>query len=196
MPSGDDHQRPELLKRRYAIVGRLGVGAQGETLEAEDRETGLRVAVKRFFVRGATSWKDVELAEREALVQQALDHPNLPKYIDHFEVDGALCLVMERIEGETLAALGAGGKVLGAAEILRFLDDAAGALDYLHQLAPPIIHRDIKPANVIRRPDGIFALVDFGSVRHRLRSKEGSTGRRDLRLHGAGATAGSRWAGE
>ncbi len=181
MPSGDDERERdtravgELLKGRYAIVGRLGVGAQGETLEAEDRETGQRVAVKRFFVRGATSWKDVELAEREALVQQALDHPNLPKYIDHFEVDGALCLVMERIEGETLAALGAGCKVLGAQEIVRFLDDAAGALDYLHQLAPPIIHRDIKPANVIRRPDGSFALVDFGSVRHRLRSKEGST---------------------
>lgn len=175
MPSGDQPERRELLKSRYAIVGRLGAGAQGETLEAEDQATGRRVAVKRFFVRGATSWKDVELAEREALVQQALDHPSLPKYVDHFELDGALCLVMERIEGETLAALSSGGKVLGAAEIRRFLDDAADALDYLHQLAPPIIHRDIKPANVIRRPDGGFALVDFGSVRHRLRSKEGST---------------------
>ena len=175
MPSGDDDERRELLKGRYAIVGRLGAGAQGETLEAEDRETGRRVAVKRFFVRGATSWKDVELAEREALVQQALDHPNLPKYVDHFEVGGALCLVMERIEGETLAALGERGTVFGVQDILRFLDDASSALDYLHQLAPPIIHRDIKPANVIRRPDGSFALVDFGSVRHRLRSKEGST---------------------
>src|SRR5882672_2194195 len=124
----------EVVNGRFAIVGSLGAGAQGETLVAEDAETGQLVALKRFFVRGATSWKDVELAEREASVQQGLDHPNLPKYIEHFEVDGALCLVMQRIEGESLAALGAAGKVLGAAEILRFLDDAAGALDYLHQL--------------------------------------------------------------
>src|SRR6185295_14519102 len=64
---------------------------------------------------------------------------------------------------------------LGRDEILRFLRDASGVLDYLHGRAPPVIHRDIKPNNVIRRPDGSFAIVDFGAVRDRLRPEGGST---------------------
>src|SRR6185437_13327347 len=49
------------------------------------------------------------------------------------------------------------------------------ALDYLHGRAPPIVHRDIKPSNVIRRPDGSFALIDFGAVRDRMKPEGGST---------------------
>jgi hypothetical protein len=58
---------------------------------------------------------------------------------------------------------------------LRFLREAAQSLDYLHGHAPPIVHRDIKPGNVILRPDGSYCLVDFGSVRDRLKPEGGST---------------------
>lgn len=168
-------KRPEIVKGRFLIVGVLGAGAQGETLGAQDATNGALVALKRFFVRGAASWKDVELAEREAMVQQGLSHPNLPRYVTHFEHEGALCLVTERIEGESLAQLLARGRTLSQAEVLRFLQDTASSLAYLHGLSPPLIHRDIKPANVLRRPDGSFAIVDFGSVQHRLRETGGST---------------------
>jgi serine/threonine protein kinase len=174
--STDPEPKPtEIVNGRFAIVGVLGAGAQGETLVAKDATSGKLVALKRFFVRGAASWKSVELAEREAIVQQGLVHPNLPRYVTHFEHEGALCLVTERIEGESLAQLLAQGRTLSQAEILRFLQDAASALAYLHALSPPVIHRDIKPANVLRRPDGSFAIVDFGSVQHRLRETGGST---------------------
>jgi hypothetical protein len=99
----------------------------------------------------------------------------LPAYIDYFEEDGALYLVMQQIEGESLAALRARGAVLGLVDVWRFLRDASVVLDYLHGRAPPVIHRDIKPGNVIRRPDGSFAFVDFGSVRDKLKPAGGST---------------------
>ncbi len=158
---------------RYAISGRLGEGGQATTFEAVDKSVGRRVTVKRFRVRGASSWKEVELAEREAKVLAHIAHPNLPVYVDHFEEAGALYLVTEHIEGETVASMRSEGPV-GQDEVLRFLRDASDALDYLHGRSPPLVHRDIKPSNVIRRPDGSFAIIDFGAVRDRLKAT-GST---------------------
>jgi hypothetical protein len=99
----------------------------------------------------------------------------LPRYIDRFEEDGALYLVMEKVEGESLATLRGRDGVVGEAEIMRLLSDASEVLAYLHGRAPPVIHRDLKPGNVIRRPDGSFAFVDFGAVRNKLRPEGGST---------------------
>lgn len=160
---------------RYAVSGVLGEGSQGATLEAIDKRDGTLVAIKRFQVRGARSWKDVELAEREAKVLSRLSHQLLPRHITHFEQDGALYLVMDRIEGKTLAQEGK----LSRADVIRFLYDADEVLHYLHQQAPPVIHRDIKPSNVIRHigDDGRphHMLVDFGSVRDTLKPAGGST---------------------
>ena len=146
----------ELKQGRYAVVRTLGQGAQGETLEAVDKRDGRLVAIKRFPIRGAQSWKNVELAEREARVLASLDHPLLPKYIDHFEEEGALCLVMERIEGQTLGELRQRRGSLDRDAVWRLLADTADVLDYLHGRVPPVIHRDIKPSNVILGPDGAF----------------------------------------
>jgi hypothetical protein len=185
---------------RYSLLRTLGSGSQGETWEARDEGASSRpdpkrlgrdfeayvkrakgdapgnpsprglVAVKQFRVGAAKSWKDVELAEREATTLATLSHPNLPVYLDHFEEDGALYLVMEKIEGESLVP----GKTKDL-DVVRMLEDLGDALRYLHGRAPPVVHRDVKPANVIRRPDGSYALVDFGAVRHRLEASGGST---------------------
>ena len=164
-----------LRSGRYAIIGELGSGAQAETLDAVDKLNGRAVAIKRFQVRGAKGWKDVELAEREARVLSTLSHPNLPVYIEHFEEDGALYLVMAKIEGESLASLRRRRTNWAQADVARFLADADSVLSYLHSRVPPIIHRDIKPGNVILRHDGSFAFVDFGSVRDQLKPEGGST---------------------
>jgi hypothetical protein len=164
---------------RFVLLESIGEGAQGRTFAGVDLrqpQGGERaVAIKRFEVRGATSWKEVELAEREARVLQSLSHPKLPAYIDHFEENGALYLVMEKIDGESLGAYRRRGARLAEEEVWRLLRDAAAVLDYLHGRVPPVIHRDLKPGNVIRRPDGSFAFVDFGAVRDKLRPKGGST---------------------
>src|SRR5258708_39874692 len=63
---------------RYVLVRKLGHGAQGSTFEAVDGREGRLVAIKRFDVKGAAKWKDVELAEREARVLAFISHPLLP----------------------------------------------------------------------------------------------------------------------
>jgi len=164
--------RPERAARgaRYG-----GEGSQAATLEAVDKKDGRLVAIKRFRVRGAKSWKEVELAEREARVLASIEHPLLPRYVEHFEEGGELFLVTEKIEGENLLSLRKQGVRTTEAEVARFLRDTAAALDYLHGLNPPVVHRDIKPSNVMRRPDGSYALIDFGSVRDRMKPEGGST---------------------
>src|SRR5262245_14494598 len=137
MPPPTDDVPKSLRNDRYAVVRALGEGGQGATFEAVDKLRGKPVAIKRFRVRGAKSWKEVELAEREAKVLRSLSHPNLPRYIEHFEQGGELFLVTDKIEGESLTELRRGGGTLDEAEVIRFLHDAAGALDYLHGRAPP-----------------------------------------------------------
>ncbi len=167
---------PEVLKDgRFVLLASLGEGAQGHTFDAVDKREGRAVAIKRFDVRGAKTWKDAELAERETRVLQSLSHPRLPRYYDHFEENGALYLVMEKIEGESLSSLQKRGAILSEADVVRLIRDASEVLDYLHGRVPPVIHRDLKPGNVLRRPDGSFAFVDFGAVRDKLRPEGGST---------------------
>jgi serine/threonine protein kinase len=149
---------------RYELRAVLGEGAQGVTYDALDVQAGRAVAIKRFDVRGARSWKDVELAEREARVLATLDHPLMPRYFTHFEEEGALYLVMETIEGETLDAMRRRLGPLPEDEVRRFLACADRALTYLHGRGSPVIHRDIKPRNVVRRADGSYVFVDFGAV--------------------------------
>ena len=160
---------------RYVVKGLLGEGAQGATYEAVETESGRPVAIKRFDVRGAKRWKDVELAEREARVLATLDHPLVARYIEHFEEDGSLYLVMERVAGETLESIRKREGPLPEAEVRRFLACADRAFSYLHGRRSPVIHRDVKPANVVRRGDGSYVLVDFGAVSDSLRRGTGST---------------------
>jgi serine/threonine protein kinase len=159
---------------RYEVRGVLGEGAQGLTYDAVETKSGRSVAIKRFDVRGAKSWKDVELAEREARVLASIDHPMVPRYIEHFEDEGSLYLVMAKVEGETLEALRQRGP-LPEEEVRRFLSCADRALTYLHGRSSPVVHRDIKPRNVVRRADGSYVLVDFGAVSELLARRAGST---------------------
>lgn len=160
---------------RYSIQRTLGEGAQGVTYEGTDGQTGEVVAIKRFDVRGARRWKDVEQAEREARVLSTLDHPLVPRYLGNFEEDGALYLVMSRVEGETLDAIRKREGALPEAEVRRFLACADRALTYLHGRASQVVHRDIKPSNVVRRSDGSFVFVDFGAVSDSLRRRSSSS---------------------
>jgi serine/threonine protein kinase len=140
--------------------------------EAVDKRSGTLIALKQFSIPQAETWKDVELAEREAQVLSQLSHPLLPRYVTHYEESGSLFLAMSKVEGKTLRDLRGS---LGERDVILFLRDTAAVLAYLHGRAPPIIHRDIKPSNVIRNPAGHFVLVDFGSVQHQLRPEGGST---------------------
>ena len=175
-PPANAEKFEELLALgRYVVWRKIASGSQADTLEAVDRKSGRPVAIKRFSVGHAKSWKEVELAEREIRVLSSLSHPSLPAYLDHFEENGQLYLVMELVEGQNLASLNREGKRLGLDQLLSLVRALEETLEYLHSRVPPVIHRDIKPANIILRPDGSFSLVDFGSVRDGLKPEGGST---------------------
>jgi serine/threonine protein kinase len=127
------------------------------------------VAIKMLDPRGATDWKAHELFEREASVLRALRHHGIPEIhdvvADTWAGAPATFLVMEYIEGVSIARLIEDRRALDPEEVTHLFLELLGILDYLHGRVPPILHRDIKPSNIIVRPDGQPAVVDFGSVR-------------------------------
>jgi Tfp pilus assembly protein PilF len=156
--------------RGYRIVGTLGRGGLGTTFDAVRESTGERVALKRLAVVNVDEWKRIELFEREARVLERLQHPGIPRYLEHFTVEGgdgpALYIAEELVVGRSLAeVVRTGTAPLDEMAIRRLAEELLRVLDYLGRLTPPVIHRDIKPENVLQRSDGSIALVDFGAAR-------------------------------
>lgn len=166
---------------RYEVLRTLGQGAFGRTLLARDPEAGREVAIKMLDTSKVDSLKGFELFEREAAVLRSVRHHGVPEIYDsvrgEWEGRPAAFLVMEYIEGKSLATLIEERHHLDPAEATHLLLELLGVLDYLHGRVPPILHRDIKPANIILRPDGFPTLVDFGAVRSALHGPghDGST---------------------
>ena len=169
-----------LLAGRFEVIRTLGQGAFGRTLLARDtRPTGGReVAIKLLDERGRPDAKAYQLFEREADVLRGLRHHGIPEVYEAFHEswDGspAAFLVMEYIEGSSLAQIIEERRPMSITDTMHLLLELLGILDYLHNRVPPILHRDIKPANIIVRPNGFPALVDFGSVRRVFLSPEES----------------------
>jgi serine/threonine protein kinase len=167
-----------MIADRYEIVQTLGQGAFGRTFLARDTQGGGRlVAIKMLDPRGA-DLKAFELFDREAAVLRSLRHHGIPEIHEtiraRFEGHDASFLVMEYIDGLSLARMIGEGRHLESTEATALLLEILGILDYLHGRVPPILHRDIKPANIIVRPDGSPVVVDFGSVRRVFISPEES----------------------
>ncbi|HZE03681.1 MAG TPA: serine/threonine-protein kinase, partial [Solirubrobacteraceae bacterium] len=118
---------------------------------AEDTVLGRAVALKRLH--GAADRRELLRLKREAMVGASLHHPNLVFVYDaQLHDHGDVVIVMEYVEGETLAdVIGARG-ALPPAEAIRVLHGVAAALDAIHERG--IVHRDIKPANVLLGQDG------------------------------------------
>jgi serine/threonine protein kinase len=153
-----------ILQNRYEIMSLLGCGGMGAVYLALDHRLGQnRVAVKENL---DTSQQAATQFQQEANVLAQLDHPNLPKVIDHFiEPTGRQYLVMEYIAGDDLATAVKQRGALPEAQVLAWADELLDALIYLHEQPQPILHRDIKPSNVKITPKGKVKLVDFGLVK-------------------------------
>ena len=141
----------------YEIVARIGAGGMGEVFEARDTRLGRRVAIKVLSSDAAGTDLLLRL-QREAKVIAGLNHPHICALYDVGSENDESYLIMELIEGETLANRMARGP-LPLAHVLRFGAQLASALDRAHRAG--IIHRDVKPSNVIVTRDGV-KLLDFG----------------------------------
>jgi serine/threonine protein kinase len=176
---------PVRIGDRYEVLRPLGRGAFGRTLLALDLKLRREVAVKILHPEkgegsagAASSLKAYELFEREAAVLRELRHPGVPAVHASFravwEGSESAILIMEYIEGASLADVIVERRHLAPEVVLHLFFEVLGVLDYLHTRVPPVLHRDIKPANLIVRPDGSPALVDFGAVRNVFRSPDES----------------------
>jgi serine/threonine protein kinase len=149
-----------ILNNRYKILDVLGKGGMGAIYRAEDQSLGVTVAVKENLY---SSQEATRQFKREASILAGLRHPNLPRVTDHFVIpEVGQYLVMDFIEGEDLRQrLQRVGK-LSEQEVIYIGVSIADALNYLHNLQPPVLHRDIKPGNIKVTPQGQIMLVDFG----------------------------------
>ncbi len=166
----------------YEIVGAIGAGGMGEVYRARDTKLGREVALKVLPETFASDAERMARFEREAKVLASLNHPNIASIYGFEDSAGVHALVMELVEGQTLAerigetgtrdtgsrsaGLKAGATQAGAKgpipldEALPIARQIAEGLEYAHERG--IVHRDLKPANVKITPEGVAKILDFG----------------------------------
>jgi serine/threonine protein kinase/Tol biopolymer transport system component len=143
----------------YEITVLLGVGGMGEVYRATDTNLKRQVAIKVLPASVAGDPERFARFQREAEVLGALNHPNIAHIHGLEKADGTIALVMELVEGQTLADRIAQGPI-PIDEALPIAKQIAEALEAAHEQG--IIHRDLKPANIKVRPDGTAKVLDFG----------------------------------
>ncbi|MCK6532297.1 MAG: protein kinase [Polyangiaceae bacterium] len=168
---------------RYVLEDVIGEGGMATVYRAKHRVSDRHVAIKIMNPALAKNSVIQERFRREAKAAQKIAHPNIIEILEQGETgDGSLYLVMELLEGETLADVIEHGKV-PVERTLRILIQVARALARAHDLE--VIHRDLKPENIFlaRVPDGseVVKLLDFGIARSM----------QDVRLTGSGEVFGT-----
>jgi eukaryotic-like serine/threonine-protein kinase len=148
---------------RYTVEKTLGRGGMATVELARDEQLGRRVAVKRLFASLAADDVFQTRFLREARMAAALSHPNLVAVYDVGEEDGLPYIVMEYVEGETLADLMARTGAIDPDRAVDLLLQICAGLEHAH--AAGLVHRDIKPQNLLVGRNGVAKIADFGIAR-------------------------------
>jgi serine/threonine protein kinase len=143
----------------YRIVALVGAGGMGEVFRARDSKLNRDVALKLLPAAYALDPDRIARFRREAQALAALNHPHIAAIYGLEEAGGRQALVLELVEGATLADRIRAGPV-PAREALRFAHQIAQALEAAHEKG--IVHRDLKPANIKVTPGGVVKVLDFG----------------------------------
>jgi serine/threonine-protein kinase len=147
------------ILRQYRIAEPIGAGGMGEVYRAHDTKLGREVAVKVLPASVAQDPDRLARFKREAQVLAALNHPNIAAIYGLEDVDDALFLVLELVEGEDLAERLRRGRI-PTDDAIAIAKQIADAVAEAHDKG--IVHRDLKPANVKLTPDGKVKVLDFG----------------------------------
>jgi serine/threonine protein kinase len=143
----------------YEVRSLLGAGAMGAVYRARDVKLGREVAIKVLPKAFMSDPDRLRRFEREARVLAMLNHPHIATIYGLEEAGGARGLIMELVEGETLAERIARGPVL-VGDALPIAAQIAEALEAAHDHG--VVHRDLKPANIKITPKGVVKVLDFG----------------------------------
>jgi eukaryotic-like serine/threonine-protein kinase len=163
----------------YQILASLGAGGMGEVYRARDSRLDRSVAVKILTSSRGATLEELERFQREARAIARVSHPNICTVYDVGQEDGVPFLVMELLDGETLAdRLSRGPIPIDTA--LAIAIQIAEALDELH--SKDVVHRDLKPSNVMLTAGGV-KLLDFGLAKLRDGEYEDTAGKPTKSLH-------------
>ena len=143
----------------YEILGQIGAGGMGEVYRAKDPRLGRDVAIKVLPSSFSADEDRLRRFEQEAKAAGVLNHPNITAVYDIGETAGAPYVVQELLDGETLRATLAGGK-LSTRRATDFAMQVAHGLAAAHDKG--IVHRDLKPENLFVTRDGRVKILDFG----------------------------------
>jgi serine/threonine protein kinase len=155
--------QPQLVAGRYQVLRAIGRGGMGTVWLCRDQVLGRQVAVKQIGALPGESATETKRAMREARSAAALNHPNAVEVFDVVDHDGRPWLVMEYVEGQTLAEEILHGGRLSPQRVADIGAQLAGALARAHERR--IVHRDIKPGNVLIDKAGRPKISDFGIAR-------------------------------
>jgi eukaryotic-like serine/threonine-protein kinase len=156
-------QNQVIFNGRYELHRRLGRGGMAEVYLARDQLLDRPVAVKVLFPALATDAGFVERFRREAQAAANLQHPNIVSVFDWGEANGTYFIVMEYVEGHTLAETLRDEGRLHPDRAAEITADIAAALGFAHRNR--VVHRDVKPGNVLLTRDGGVKVADFGIAR-------------------------------
>lgn len=152
-----------MIAGRYTLEREIGRGGAGTVHLGRDEVLGRAVAIKRIGLMPGADTPDLRRAEREARLAASLNHPNVVAVFDLVEEDNCHWLVMEYVEGRTLAELVRAEGPLPAQRAAALLAQAADALIHAHTAG--VVHRDVKPSNILVTTAGEAKLGDFGIAR-------------------------------
>src|SRR5215468_5658302 len=150
---------PNTTLAHYTIVAKIGAGGMGEVYRARDAKLNREVAIKVLPADIAHDEERLVRFKREAQVLASLNHPNIAAIYGFEDSNHTVALVMELVEGPTLADRIASG-ALPVEDALAIAKQIAEALEAAHERN--IIHRDLKPANVKVTHEGVVKVLDFG----------------------------------
>lgn len=145
----------------HRIISKIGQGGMGSVYQAEDTTLGRKVAVKilnpDLLERGG---RELERFQAEAKVQASLNHPNIVTLYQFEPYQDSYCMVMEYVEGKTLAEIVRTSGPLPPHIAVNLSKQILDGLTAAHRLG--VVHRDLKPSNVMVTPDGVAKVMDFG----------------------------------
>src|SRR6059036_1043803 len=161
MPATEHRVR---LPDRYRVTRRIAAGGMATVYACQDQVLGRLVAVKVLAPHVAADSDAAARFQREArAAARVSDHPHVVTIYDIGAHEGTAFIVMEYLPGGTLNDRLRSGEPIPRATAVRWLDEAASALDHAHRAG--IVHRDVKPANLLLDANGRLAVGDFGIAR-------------------------------
>jgi serine/threonine-protein kinase len=146
----------------YEVVGVLGAGGMGKVYKVRN-VISERIEAMKVLLPDLVNEPDLaDRFMREIKVLASLDHPNIAALYTASRIDNQLVMIMEFVDGVTLADLAKQGRI-PIVDCIQYIDRVLAALSCAHEHG--VVHRDIKPANMMLTPEGIIKLMDFGIAR-------------------------------